>query len=336
MSLPVFFHKDQLRFQPKYEWALGNRIDHPETTKRAESIFTALSKDKSHFDIKAPPKIPLQALRRCHNYNLITLYNTAKQLEGDFYPSVFPQRMKANPDPTNINHAGFYCFDSGTPLNSKTWEAAGWSAATAYYAAQSVAEGATKVAYALSRPPGHHASRDTYGGYCYFNNAAIAAKVLRKDCRVAIVDIDFHHGNGIQEIFYEDDRVLFISIHGDPRDYFPYFCGFSTETGRDWGTGFNQNIILYDGCKIAAYMECLDSTVIPVIEKFEPKYLVISAGFDTYYKDPIGKFGLETSDYEVIAKAFKDLNLPTVIIQEGGYFTKDRGDNVASFLKGYL
>jgi acetoin utilization deacetylase AcuC-like enzyme len=336
VSIPIFFHKDQLDFHPKYEWALGNRIDHPETTKRAQSIFHALENDGKHFSIQEPSDIPLQALRRCHNYNLITLYNTAKQLEGDFYPSVFPQRMKANPDPTNINHAGFYCFDSGTPLNNKTWSAAAWSAATAHYAAKSVAEGSNKVAYALSRPPGHHASKDTYGGYCYFNNAAIAAKVLRDKKRVAIVDIDFHHGNGIQEIFYEDDRVMFISIHGDPRNYFPYFCGFPTETGRDWGTGFNQNIILPDNTEISQYLECLDTTVIPAIEGYEPHYLIISAGFDTYHLDPIGKFALTTSDYEEIAKVFSRLNLPTVVIQEGGYFTKDLGDNVASFLHGFL
>ena len=336
MLIPVFFHKDQLRFHPKYEWALGNRIDHPETTKRAESIFSALSQDAKHYDIKTPPKIPLQALRRCHNYNLITLYNTAQQLEGDFYPSVFPQRENANPDPTNIHHAGFYCFDSGTPLNNKTWEAAGWSAATAYYAAKCVAEGSAQVAYALSRPPGHHASRDSYGGYCYFNNAAIAAKVLRNECRVAVVDIDFHHGNGIQEIFYEDDRVLFISIHGDPRSYFPYFCGFPTELGRGWGEGYNQNIILPDGCDVSQYTECLENTVLPVVENFEPKYLVISAGFDTYHLDPIGKFGLQTGDYAKIAQSFARLKLPTVVIQEGGYFTRDLGSNVASFLSGMM
>jgi len=335
VQIPVFFHKEQLKFHPKYEWALGNRIEHPETTRRAQAIYNELSSNPTGFAITQPPKVPLKALRRCHNYNLITLYNTAEQLSGDFYPSVFPQRDKANPDPTNIHHAGFYCFDSGTPINSKTWNAAGWSAATAYYAALSISESQANIAYALSRPPGHHASRDTYGGYCYFNNAAIASKVLRDKGRVAIVDIDFHHGNGIQEIFYEDDRVLFISIHGDPRDYFPYFCGFPTETGRDWGVGFNQNIILPDGCKIDEYLDCLEQTVIPAIENFEPKYLVISAGFDTYHKDPIGKFGLKTEDYEVMAKKFQELNLPTAIIQEGGYFTEDLGKNVASFLNGF-
>lgn len=333
-KFPVFFHKEQLEFHPKYEWALGNRIKHPESTRRAESIFKEVSKFKDLFDVKAPDRIPLKALRDSHNYQLISLYNRASRLgEGEeFYPSVFPQRMKSKPDPTNIYHAGFYCFDSGTPLNNKTWLASAWSAATAYYAADWVSKGKSKFSYALSRPPGHHASRDTYGGYCYFNNAAIAARLLKKKGRVVIVDIDFHHGNGTQEIFYKDENVLVISLHGDPRIHFPYFCGFQSEIGSGKGEGFNLNIILEDGCEGKKYIKILKDVVLPTIKGFEPQYLVISAGFDTYEFDPIGTFKFKTGDYAAIAKIFKSLNLPTAILQEGGYFTKDLGKNVVSFL----
>jgi acetoin utilization deacetylase AcuC-like enzyme len=336
-KMPAYFHPAQLDFHPKYEWALGNRIKHPESTRRAESIFKELKKHKEKFEIITPPKIPLNAIRESHNYQLITLYNTASSLgEGiEYYPSVFPQRMKAKPDPTNIYHSGFYCFDSGTPLNNKTWLASAWSAATAYSAAEYVSKGKGKYSYALSRPPGHHASRDTYGGYCYFNNAAIAAKILKKKGRVVIVDIDFHHGNGTQDIFYKDDNVLFISLHGDPRKHFPFFCGFPSETGQGKGEGYNLNIILEDECNIKDYMKALKNTVIPSIKQFEPQYLILSAGFDTYELDPIGKFALKTEDFLTIGQTFKKLDLPTVILQEGGYHTKDLGKNVVSLLDAF-
>lgn len=336
-KFPVFFHQAQFDFHPKFEWALGNRIKHPESTRRAESIYRAIKRHKS-FEIIEPPRIPLKAIRDAHNYQLLTLYNTATALKDgeEYYPSVFPQRMKANPDPTNISNAGFYCFDSGTPLNNKTWSAAAWSAACAHQAADYVAKEKTKYAYALSRPPGHHASRDAYGGYCYFNNAVIAAKLLRRKGRVAILDIDFHHGNGTQDVFYNDEKVMVISIHGDPRHHFPYFCGFPSEIGSGKGEGFNLNIILEDQTTLRTYMKTLKETVIPFLKRFEPEYLVLSAGFDTYKLDPIGKFALETEDFEKIGRQIKSLGLPTVILQEGGYFTRDLGKNVVSLLSAFL
>lgn len=335
-KLNVYFHTAQLEFHPKYEWALGNRIKHPESTKRAEKIYQTLKKSAKIFNIVEPPKIPLKQIRESHNYQLITLYNTASMLENGqtFYPSVFPQRQKAKADPTNLYHAGFYCFDSGTPLDNKTWLASSWSAACAYEAAKEVAQGKTTLNYALSRPPGHHASRDTYGGYCYFNNAAIAARYLRKKGRVVILDIDFHHGNGTQEMFYGDDQVFVISIHGDPRQYFPYFCGFSNESGSGKGLGYNLNIILPERTNKSGYLRCLKKTVIPAIKRYEPDYFIISAGFDTYHLDPIGNFGLQTEDFVDIGKELGRLKLPTNILQEGGYYTPDLGKNVKHLLQG--
>lgn len=336
-KLSVFFNQKQLEFAPKYEWALGNRIKHPESTKRAESIFKALSKDPS-FQIIEPKQIPMTAIRGVHDFHLWTLYNAATELpDGEaFYPSVFLQRYGVEPNPSNIKHAGYYCFDSGTPLNNKTLLAASWSAACALEATKLVASGKERVAYALSRPPGHHASYDTYGGYCYFNNAAIAAKELKKKGRVVILDIDFHHGNGSQEIFYEDPDVFVISIHGDPREYFPYLLGFPSETGKGAGSGFNLNIILPAKTKLKAYENALKNQVFPTIKAFEPAHLIVSAGFDTYCLDPIGEFDLQTKDYERLGQLINDLGLPTIILQEGGYHTKDLGNNVRSFLSGFL
>ncbi len=333
--LSVHFHTGQLEFHPKYEWVLGNRIKHPETTRRAESIFREVTKYPNEFVVKEPPRIPLTALRETHSYELLTLYNTASALENDFYPSVFPQKKFTRPDPTNILHAGFYCFDSGTPLNRDTWRAAAWSAASAYYAAKEVASEDVSVSYALSRPPGHHAARNSYGGYCYFNNAALAAKVLREKGRVVVLDIDYHHGNGTQDIFYRDDRCFVVSMHGDPRHYFPFFRGFSTEIGEGIGTGFNLNLLLEDNCGLKPYLKQLRRDVLPAIERFEPMFLVISAGFDTYERDPVGTGQFQTDDYYRLGQVLAELQLPTVIVQEGGYFTRDLGKNVVSFLRAF-
>lgn len=337
MPMPCFFHSNQLQFQPKYEWALGVRIKHPETTRRAQTIFQALKKDVEHFEMIEPSAIPMKVILELHNEQLVSLYHTACELKDDntFYPSVFPQRAKAHPDPKNIHHSGFYCFDSGTPINNKTWLAAVWSAAAAYRAAQHLIKGHSRVAYSLSRPPGHHASKDAYGGYCYFNNAAIAARQFRKKGKVAIIDIDFHHGNGTQELFYSDDKVLVISLHGDPAKFFPYFSGYPNEIGKGKGEGFNRNIILPDECELKPYLTILHKEVLPAIEAFDPNYLVLSAGFDTYINDPIGNSKLVTQDYKEIAKVFSALGLPTLVCQEGGYYTQDLGLNVKSFLYGF-
>jgi acetoin utilization deacetylase AcuC-like enzyme len=336
-KIPVFFNEEQLSFQPKYEWVLGKKIKHPETTRRAQSIYRALKTESRLFSIQPTPDIPVAAIRQSHNYQLITLYSTAQSMpEGEiFHPCVFPQRKTAHPDPTNINHAGFYCFDSGTPLNRDTWVAAAWSAASAYHAAKEVRSGQSKVSYALSRPPGHHANRDSFGGYCYFNNAGIAARALRKQGRVAIVDIDFHHGNGTQDMFYDNEHVLTISIHANPKRHFPYFAGFPEEVGSGKGEGYNMNIILNDGTGATEYIKTLKNIVLPAVRHFEPDYLVVAAGFDTYEHDPIGSFKIKTPEYELIGKTLSLLDLPTVIIQEGGYFTRDLGANVVSFLKGF-
>lgn len=339
MPIPVYFHPEQLEFKPKYEWALGNRIKHPESTKRAESIFRALKKSGSdYFDIRRPEDNYSSEIYATHNVMLTTLYHSAQEgLKDDesFYPSVFPKHMRAHPDPTNLKHAGFFCFDSGTPLNNKTLMAATWSASSALAATEVVLSGETTLAYALSRPPGHHANVDTYGGYCYYNNAACCArKLLAAGKRVAILDIDFHHGNGTQDIFYQDANVFTVSIHGDPRHHFPYFCGHPSEVGEGAGEGYNMNIILPDGTTLKKYQQALASKAIPAIERFAPDYLIIAAGLDTYALDPIGSFALETPDYQKIGAIIGKLPYPTIVLQEGGYHTGDLGNNVVSLLTG--
>lgn len=333
--IPVFFHRSQLAHKPRYEWTFGRKIAHPETTRRAERILAAIEADPVAFEVREPQQHPLQAIRRVHDQRLIALYRAAERLEPGvtFYPSVFPKRHQAHPDPEDVHQAGYFCFDSGTPLNRTTWEAAAWSAADAECAGRAVSEGAP-LAYALCRPPGHHASRDLFGGYCYFNNAAIVARRLRRRGRVALVDIDFHHGNGTQQIFWHDPRVLFLSLHGDPREFYPYFSGHAKETGAGPGAGFTVNEPLPKGCDGQEYLRVIDARILPKIRDFDPAFLVVSAGFDTFRDDPIGHFTLDTADYHPLGDRLGRLGLPSVVVQEGGYATKELGNNVTTFLRG--
>lgn len=334
--IPVFFHDLQLEFKPLYEWAFGEKIAHPETTARAESILKALQSDPNEFEIREPRQIPPSVLQGLHHYSLLTLYQTASQLppEETFYPMVFPRGSRVQGDPTNLHHAGYFTFDSGTPLNSRTSEAASWSAACARDAAQAVLKGGYRVAYALSRPPGHHATKDSFGGYCYFNNAAIAAKVLRRKGRVAILDIDFHHGNGTQSIFYRDPKVLVINVHGDPRDCYPYFCGLRQETGAGPGEGFNINVPLARGTDGKKYLSSIKKTVLPQLKNFDPDFLILSAGLDTYELDPVGDFRLTREDFFKLGELLGRTHFPMIVIQEGGYHTPHLGENARTLLQG--
>ena len=332
----VFFHELQLDFKPRYEWAFGEKITHPETTTRAEAILAALEREHQLFDLREPEAIPFEALRELHSYQLLTLYSAAEQLEPerDFHPTVFPKLSRGQGDPTNLHHAGAWCFDSGTPLNAATMKAAGWSAGCAQAAAKIVRDGA-KLAYALSRPPGHHATEDMFGGYCYFNNSAVAARQLRaKGARVVILDIDFHHGNGTQSLFWTNPNVLTVSLHGDPRDYFPFYTGYPRETGAEEGSGYNLNLVLEAGVDGQGYLEILGRHAFAAIEHFDPDVLVLAAGLDGYAKDPIGNFSLTTEDFHRIGERIGGLGRPIVAIQEGGYYTPHLGRNAVALLRG--
>jgi acetoin utilization deacetylase AcuC-like enzyme len=333
---PAFFHEAQLEFKPRYEWAFGEKITHPETTARAESILAALQGVPDLFVIHEPKEIPLSALRALHSYQLLTLYTAAEQLEDDqdFHPTVFPKLKRGQGDPTNLQHAGAYCFDSGTPLNAQTMTAASWSAACAREAARAVRRSETRLAYALSRPPGHHVERDLFGGYCYFNNPAIAVRELKRGHRIAVIDIDFHHGNGTQSLFYRDPAVLVVSLHGDPREHFPFFSGFATETGLGDGDGFNVNIVLPDNTDGPAYLAAMNAYALPAVRMFDPEFIVVAAGLDAYERDPIGAFKLTTEDFTRVGELIGGLGRPIAAVQEGGYYTSHLGRNAVALLRG--
>jgi acetoin utilization deacetylase AcuC-like enzyme len=198
-----------------------------------------------------------------------------------------------------------------------------------------VATGAAGLAYALCRPPGHHATRARYGGFCYFNNAALAAGRLAPLGRVAVLDIDFHHGNGTQEITYGSDGVMYVSIHGDPNDSFPFFYGYAGERGKGAGEGYNLNLPLSQGADWAVYQPALQRAL-EAIADHGCRALVVSAGFDTCQGDPLGGFALQPEDFQPIGEAIAALGLPTVMVQEGGYVVDLLGRCAEALVAGLM
>ncbi len=230
---------------------------------------------------------------------------------------------------------GAFGFDAATPIASGTWEAAYWGAQTALTALAAV-QGGERAAFAFCRPPGHHAGADYMGGYCYLNNAAIVARAARDGgmARVAILDIDYHHGNGTQDIFLEDGSVFFASLHADPATDYPYFWGHADERGMGAGEGATLNLPLPRGTAVGPYLAALN-TALEAISGFAPGLLVLSFGADTYEKDPISHFAIARADYGVIAARIAALGLPTVIVMEGGYAVADLAQNIEALLNGF-
>jgi acetoin utilization deacetylase AcuC-like enzyme len=229
---------------------------------------------------------------------------------------------------------GWYSHDTD-PLLAGTWDAASAAVDVALTAWNAVANGRERAAYALCRPPGHHAAADSFAGYCYLNNAAIAAEtwVSSTRTRVAIVDVDYHHGNGTQQIFYDRDDVLFVSLHADPADDYPFFLGFASERGWGAGEDANRNYPLPQGTEWAGYSAALTSAL-DVVRRFAPDGLVVSLGTDTALEDPDG-FRLVGDDYLRMGEAIGGLTLPTLFVQEGGYCLDVLGRNVVNVLTGF-
>ena len=255
----------------------------------------------------------------------------------DALPLVWPVRgLPVGPEPRHIDgKLGFYAMDAGAPIHARTWEAVRASADVALTAVDTVLDGAT-AAFALCRPPGHHAGRELAGGYCYLNNAAIAAQRARAGGarRVAVLDVDFHHGNGTQDIFYERDDVFFASLHGDPRDSYPFFSGHADETGAGAGAGFNANFPLPWGTDWSAYAPALDAAL-QRVAAHRADLLVVSLGVDTFKDDPISHFRLDSEDFLRMGERIARAGLPTLFVMEGGYMVDEIGLNAVNTLLGF-
>lgn len=249
------------------------------------------------------------------------------------YPFVFPIRNHTRPPSDLANRVGYYCVDTFTPLHRNVWPAARSAVDCALTCAGLIRDHGRQLAYALVRPPGHHAERRSFGGFCYLATAAAAAEYLSKSGKVAVLDLDYHHGNGQQDIFYARGDVLTISIHGHPRFAYPYFSGFEDERGTGEGEGMNVNIPLPEQMDGKGYVKPLKKAL-QIIQKFSPKYLVLCLGLDTALRDPTGTFSLRADDFETNGKLVGQLGLPTLVVQEGGYDTRSLGRNARRFIQG--
>lgn len=247
--------------------------------------------------------------------------------------ATFPPRRSRHGSPHIAAKAGYYSFDLSCPIVAGTYPAAAAAAQCALTGAQLLLEG-ERAAFALCRPPGHHAGRDFAGGYCYLNNAAIAAQFLTAQGRVAILDVDYHSGNGTQDIFYESAEVLTLSLHADPERQYPYFVGFADEMGAGAGLNHHRNWPLPQGTDDEAYGQALGEALM-LIRKFAPRHLVVSFGADTFVGDPLGDLAVTTAGFRRMGAMIDELQLPTLVVMEGGYANEALGDNTAAFLEAF-
>jgi acetoin utilization deacetylase AcuC-like enzyme len=248
-------------------------------------------------------------------------------------PATFALRRHPQKPTSLLGRAGYHMMDLSACIVEGTYAAALASANCALSAAEAVAQG-KRAAFALCRPPGHHAGKDYAGGYCFINNASVAANWLSARGNVAVLDVDYHCGNGTQDIFYDQSDVLTISIHADPDFEYPYYAGYAHETGSGAGLGFHKNFPLEKGTDDARYLSALEEAL-ALIRSFAPKHVVVSAGMDIYAADPLGKIKVSTEGIGEIGKRISALNLPTVIIMEGGYNNEALGRNMAKFLSHF-
>jgi len=300
-------------------------------------IATILGRlDRTDLFEKLPPKhFPETRIKEVHATEYVEYFKrvcTNLKPAESIYPYVFPIRNVARPPKELAVRAGYYCVDTFTPLNRNAYLAAKRAVDCALTAAQALLEG-KRLAYALVRPPGHHAESRSFGGFCYFNSAAVAAQYLSAQGRVAMLDLDYHHGNGQQDIFYERSDVLTISIHGHPHFAYPYFSGFEDEDGAKGGEGHNINVPLPESVNGVRYREVPDH-VLKRLVKFQPRFLVVPLGLDTAKGDPTGTWSLVSKDFEANGRVVGSLRLPTLVVQEGGYSNRVIGTNASSFLTG--
>lgn len=319
-----------------------------EVPARLEQVLAELGR-RPMGEIRTPPPIPDALLERVHSRRYLDFLRGAwaewvaedpANADIDALPSVWPVRtFRDDVEPTNLTaRLGLYSFDAGTPLTSGTWLAAlGGGACAAAAAAALRVPSPPRAAVALTRPPGHHAGRDFFGGYCFINNAAIAAQALLDAGarRVAVLDVDYHHGNGTQSLFYERADVLTISLHGDPRFEYPFYLGHADEVGTGAGEGFNLNIPLPAGTDFTRWRAAL-MTALGRVSDYEPDALVVALGVDTFEGDPISGFKLKSEDYLQLGRDLSATRLPVVFTLEGGYAVAAMGVNVVNVLEGFL
>jgi acetoin utilization deacetylase AcuC-like enzyme len=340
--MKTIYSPDHLLHQSPGEIFLGEFVPAFEKPERAELVLARI-KAVGLGEIVSPDPFPLSAVARVHTPGLVELLQgghaewEALGRSGAAYPSTWMARgMREDRIPAGLDgRLSYYGFDCGTPITKTTWQAVKSSADVALTGAAMISAG-TQAVFSLCRPPGHHAGADYYGGYCFLNNAAIAAQKLLDDGakRIAILDIDYHHGNGTQQIFYPRDDVLYVSLHGHPDEEYPYLLGYDDETGAQGGEGFNVNFPLNWGTGWEGWSAAL-AAGLARIAAYGADAVVISLGVDTYKNDPISHFQLDHAHFTEIGARIANLGKPALFVMEGGYAVAEIGINVANVLTGF-
>lgn len=328
----------QAHHDPKHFMANGARLPNPEQPKRVEVLKAGAEAAGCAFT--TPDDHGPGPIADIHSAEYLVFLQTIharwSRIEGasdEVIPNIHPASRADSYPRSAVGQAGFHQADTACPISSGTWESAYWSAQTAVSGAQAVA-GGEKAIYALSRPPGHHAFGDLAGGFCFLNNSAIAANaLLQKGLRPAILDVDVHHGNGTQGIFYRRSDVLTVSIHADPIRFYPFFWGHAHERGEGDGLGFNLNLPLARGTGDGDYMRTLD-TALERIAAFGADVIVVALGLDAYENDPLKGLAVTTPGFNAMGKAVASTGLPLLLVQEGGYLCDALGANLTSFITG--
>lgn len=337
--MKVIFSELQKAHYPQNFLSSGAQQDNPEVPERADRLLQAAL--AAGLELLEPEDAGLEPITAVHTPEYVqflqNIYRRWGYIDGassEVVPNIHPDRRDGAYPASAVGQAGFHMLDTGCPISADTWGSALISAHTAVQGAALLLD-EEDSAYALCRPPGHHAGKDFAAGFCYLNNSAIAAQELLAGFgRVAILDIDVHHGNGTQDIFYQRSDVLTVSLHADPERFYPFFWGHAAERGRGEGLGYNLNIPLQRGTEDKDYLAQLDKALTR-IEAFAPGALVVALGLDAHEFDPFQGLAITTGGFGKIAERISALELPTLLVQEGGYLSEDLGTNLESFLQGF-
>ena len=339
--ITIFSEKHRLR-NAKTELFGGLLVSPYENPSRADIILERVNSEKLG-EVIAPKEFGMKPVLALHDAGFVEFLRVAwdkwsqTEYKGEVIPTCWPARRMSTRIPDFIEgKVGYYAMSSETSINKGRWEAALASKDVALTGAELLLNGDEKGIFSLCRPPGHHAAFDMFGGYCFLNNAAIAAQWFRDNGidRVTILDVDFHHGNGTQDIFYEREDVLYLSLHGDPCDAFPHFSGYPEETGQGAGEGATFNWPLSPGTQFKTWCDKLKQSLAK-IDQFGAEVVVVSLGVDTFEKDPISFFKLKSDDFLSIGKLISDLQRPTLFVMEGGYDINELGINVVNVLQAF-
>ncbi|NWF65349.1 MAG: histone deacetylase family protein [Chloroflexi bacterium] len=344
--MKIFYSENHRHHFPPFEvFDGGKRVPYLENPDRMDRILSAL-KQTDWAKFSEPQDFGLDPILAVHDRDYIQFLASCwdEWLASDseaaaapethaFLPATFALRRQTRPTASVRGRGGYYIMDLSACIVAGTYQAALTSANIALSAASAIVNG-RRSAFALCRPPGHHAGRDYAGGYCFINNAAVAAHWLSKKGKAAILDVDYHGGNGTQDIFYERNDVFTISLHGDPDFEYPHYTGFADETGAGAGAGFHRNFPLPQHTDDGSYLAALDEAL-KLIYGFDPQFLVLSFGADTFDGDPLGTFRVTREGFDEIGRKVAGLNLPTAIIMEGGYANAALGENTRTLLENF-